>query len=741
MAMKERLAAILALSSLLLALVLGFPYRVSAQGGSTPTPTPTTTPPAPTPIAPASGAQLTVPLTLTWSAVSDPSGIVGYNWQVSPSSGFSSVVEQDSTNGQTQDTAFGLANGTYFWRVQAVNGNFQQGAWSAARSFTVTGANSGEPGSPTLNPPKGGTAFHPMEVISFTWSAVPGAASYTFDASNDPSFPIATEVHSTNIPNPATSLDLGDSEPQGTWYVRVAAVNANGIASVPSNVVTFTLSFNAPLPPPPTLLSPSKGATVIIPVTMTWTDVPNPQPSGYVLEVADDSSFGTIEYVNNQITGPSWTITSLTAGTKFWHVLSTQGDSAPDVPANTAWSATGTFTVAAAPPVVGSLALTSASPFSGDTETVSIQLTGPAPAGGAVVSLSSSNPTAAPVPATHTIAAGFAFDQFSFPAGQVTAPTPVTLTATLNGGPASASLTVQPPSLKSLSVSSPITGGAPAQATVLLNGLAPSGGLSVGLASSNPAAASVPATATVAAGSGLAIVAVQTGVVTTSTVVTISATLNGTTVSSNATLTPQQPLAALSVSPASVVGTAGANGTVTLAAAASTDTQVLLSSSNPAVVSVPSSTTVPQGVLSGGFFIGTNPAATATTVTITASSGGVTKTATLTVQPFATPTPTPTAGAGATLASLTLNPTSLRGGDSAAGTAALSAPAPAGGTVVALSSGNTSLATVPSSVTISAGSTSATFTVKTKSVNATSSVTIAASAGGASQSASLTLTH
>lgn len=744
--MKDKLLAVLALSSLLLALVLGFPHQASARGGGGNTPTPTATPPptgpsAPAPTLPANGAQVTVPFTLAWSTVSDPSGIVGYNWQISPSTSFSSIAQQNSTNGQTQDTAFGLPNGTYFWRVQAVNGNFQQGDWSAAQSFAVTGANSGEPSAPTLNPPQGGTAFHPMEVFSFTWSAVPGAASYTLDASTDPSFSIPTLVHSTNIPNPASSLDLGDSMPQGTWYVRVSAVNANGIASVPSNVVTFTLSFNAPLPPPPTLLTPANGASVTLPVTLTWTDVPNPQPSGYVLEVADDSSFGNIEYINNQITGPHWTITSLTAGTKFWHILSTQGDSAPDTPANTAFSATGTFTIPATPPVVGSLALTSASPFSGDTETVSIQLTGPAPAGGAVVNLTSSDPNAAPVPATHTIAAGFAFDQFRFQTGQVTAPTPVTLTATINGGSASANLTVQPPSLKSLSVSSPITGGSVAQATVLLNGLAPAGGLSIGLASSNPAVASVPATATAAAGSGSAIVGVQTSAVTANTVVTISASLNGTTLSTDVTLTPQQPLAALSVNPTSVVGTAGANGVVTLAATASTDTQVFLTSSNPAVVSVPSSATVPQGILSGGFFIGTNPAATATTVTITASSGGVTRTATLTVQPFATPTPTPTPGAGATLASLALNPTNLRGGDSSTGTVTLSAPAPAGGTIVALSSGNTNLATVPSSVTIAAGSSSATFTVKTKSVNLTSSVTITASAGGTSQSASLTLTH
>jgi len=147
--MKGKLSAILALGLLVLALFFSLPFQVSARGNPTPTPTPAPSgPPAPSALAPANGAQVTVPFSISWSAVSDPSGIVAYNWQFSPSSTFSPVIEQNSTSGQTQDTVFGLANGTYFWRVQAVNGSFQQGAWSTPRSFTVTGANAGEPGSP-----------------------------------------------------------------------------------------------------------------------------------------------------------------------------------------------------------------------------------------------------------------------------------------------------------------------------------------------------------------------------------------------------------------------------------------------------------------------------------------------------------------------------------------------------------------------------------------------------------------
>src|SRR5256885_16764836 len=75
---------------------------------------------APNPLSPASGSNLTSPLTISWSAVTDPSGILGYNWQVSTSSTFPTVALQNSTNvGITQDTVSGLPNGTYFWRGYA----------------------------------------------------------------------------------------------------------------------------------------------------------------------------------------------------------------------------------------------------------------------------------------------------------------------------------------------------------------------------------------------------------------------------------------------------------------------------------------------------------------------------------------------------------------------------------------------------------------------------------------------
>ncbi|HZP81421.1 MAG TPA: S8 family serine peptidase, partial [Chthonomonadaceae bacterium] len=90
------------------------------------------------------------------------------------------------------------------------------------------------------------------------------------------------------------------------------------------------------------------------------------------------------------------------------------------------------------------------------------------------------------------------------------------------------------------------------------------------------------------------------------------------------------------------------------------------------------------------------------------------------------------------LASVTINPTSVQGGASATGTVTLDSAAPSGGASVTLSD-NSAAASVPGSVTVAAGATSASFTISTSSVTANTTATITATYSGASKSAALTI--
>ena len=689
-------------------------------------------PAAPTPLAPANGASVQEPFTISWSAVSDPAGIVAYNWQVSSSSTFSPVVKQNSTNpGVTSDTVSGLNNGTYFWRVQAVDGSFNQGTWSQTRSFTVSGVSANALPAPALNPPKGYSTFHPFEVMTFTWSAVPGAATYMLQSSSDSSFPVSTTVKFDNIPNTNTTYSFAIGNPEGNYFARVYAVDANGVTSAPSNVDSFSVFYNNPLPAPPSPLAPANGATLTLPITLQWTDVPNPQPGGYDLQIAKDSGFSQIEELDTQLNNPTRTVLSLTPGKKFWRVHSVQGDASPTTAAVTAWSAAGTFTVSSAPPTPVSVSFTTNPLASGNTTWVQVQLTS-APATATSVALASSNQSAAPVPAAITMPANIGWAQFQMTAGQVASATPARITATLNGGSASGDITIGETALKSLTVSpSTINGGATAGAIVQLNGQAPPGGATVTLSSDNPNV-TPPSSVFVNPGSFSTSFSLPTNMVTANTTATLTATWNGASVQGKVTLTPQPSPTSLTLNPTSTVGTGGSSfGRVTIASAQSTDSIFQLTSSHPAIAQIPGSVTIPAGATAGGFNIFTTQVTTQTVVTISVTGGGVTQSATLTVNPDAP--------ASTSIASVSVSPSSVSGGTSASGSVTLTSAAPAGGMTVALSSNNAA-ASVPASVAVTAGATSASFSIATTAVAASTTVTITASAGGASKSAALTVT-
>jgi hypothetical protein len=622
------------------------PRTATLSGCTVSSPPPPAEPAGPTTpaqLAPAAGASVTLPFTLSWSASSDPSGIAGYNWEISTSATFSTLVQRDSTGGAiTEETVGGLPNGTYHWRVQAVSNAFVQGAWSAARSFTVTGAGAGALASPVLAPLPFGTQYHPMESFSFSWSAVPGASSYRVEAHRNAAFPAPVEVVFDNITTTSSGLTFHSSL-QGNWNLRIVAVDANGVRSVPSNVRTFSVAFNAPIGPAPTLAAPPAGASLELPITLDWNDVENPQPSGYEAQVASDPGFGDVEVQISGQTSSQYTLLSLGPGTKYWRVRHAEGDASATTAAVTAWSEVRSFTVGATAPKVASVTLGRPSAFSGQEQVVDVQLSAAAPAGGAVVALSSTHPSATPLPATVTVPAGFAFTQFRFFYGQVAQPTAATITARLSDSTATAPITVHPPGLRALDLAPPsVTGGSSATAWVELNGFAPPGGLTVGLSSSSTLAR-VPATATVPAGNLRLAVPVQTSEVQADTPVTITASYQGQQQQGRLTLQPGIPPDSLTIDPATTVGTQGSSGVVRIASPATRDTQVSLTSSHPGIASVPASVTIPIHSPHAGFSITTTKPAASTVVTITATAGGVSKSTTLTVHPVAPAPPPPLA--------------------------------------------------------------------------------------------------
>ena len=289
------------------------------------------------------------------------------------------------------------------------------------------------------------------------------------------------------------------------------------------------------------------------------------------------------------------------------------------------------------------------------------------------------------------------------------------------------------PSTLTLSPTS-VTGGDPATGSVTLSATAPAGGQAVALTSSNSASASVPASVTVAGGSTSTTFPVTTTSVTTTSQVTITATSGGASRSAVLTVSPaassSPTLTGLSLNPDTVVEGTNSTGTVALSAAAPTGGVVVaLTSGNTSAATVPASVTVPAGDTAASFTVFSGTTASTSSSVITASAGGINRTALFTVT-----------SANPTLSNLTISPLSVTGGSSATGTVTLTAPATGSGITVSLSSDDSTIASVPPSVTVASGDTTASFTITTSPVSTSQSTIIRATHGTASRAFTLSVT-
>ena len=124
----------------------------------------------------------------------------------------------------------------------------------------------------------------------------------------------------------------------------------------------------------------------------------------------------------------------------------------------------------------------------------------------------------------------------------------------------------------------------------------------------------------------------------------------------------------------------------------------------------------------GGTGAGTAPSSSSTPTTVTPSPGG-----------SGTPAP-PAAGS-----SLAITPSSIQGQGQPQATVTLASAAPDGGALVVMTTSNSTVARVPATVTVAAGSRNTTFPVDTSTVLAATPVTITASYAGSAMASTLTV--
>ena len=316
-----------------------FVAKVDASSTAPPPPPPPPAPAAPGIVSPADGAVAAPPVTFDWT---DVTGAASYTIQIDEISQFGAPLVLSATTTASQLTTSALPDGTWFWRVRAVNSAGTAGDWSAVRTIQVQSTPPPPPppvpGAPLLVSPADGAQV--AQPFTFDWSDVAAAAWYVIEADDSSTFAAPLVWAATTTPSQLATNSL----PAGTVFWRVRAFNADGVGGPLSAVRTVQVQGTAPPPsgplPAPSLVSPASDAQVPPgqPTVFDWNDVAG--AATYTIQVDDSSTFSAPLTAGATVTSSRFTASSLPTARLWWRVRANDGAGAAGT-----WSAARRFEV------------------------------------------------------------------------------------------------------------------------------------------------------------------------------------------------------------------------------------------------------------------------------------------------------------------------------------------------------------------------------------------------------------
>lgn len=361
----------------------------------------------------------------------------------------------------------------------------------------------------------------------------------------------------------------------------------------------------------------------------------------------------------------------------------------------------------------------------GASTDITVVLDSAAGPSGDLITLSNGGDATLKLPATVKVPAGENSVSFTATTSPTSSPDQVNVSAALGSNSLLTPVLVNPPTVSRVLIApASVAGGTSVEATLELNGPAPTGGQIVFLSSST-GAVTPPASITIPAKAAAFSFLLKTTAVNTSTPTSLTASVNSVSLTGSVTVLPAG-VSSVIVQPTVQGGTSEEVGVYLASPAGPSGVTVSLSSNNSALVT-PASIKFPSGYSSYWYVQKTSGVSTSTAVKITATVGSSSVSGTTTLTP-------------ASLSSLTLSRSTIAAGTETLATVALTGPAGSSGTVVSLSSGNPAIAGVPGSIQVNSGSNSASFAITASGVNASTSLALTATLGSVSRTAGLTVT-
>jgi hypothetical protein len=236
------------------------------------------TPPSPPALVlPADGIASTNPTPVFgWLDVDDPSG-VRYRLQVDNSSGFSSPeIDVSDLESITYTPAQALGDGTYSWRVLAVDGAGNAGAWSEVRTLTIDTqpCSPDEPAvivSPASQSANAGTTLEYSVSVTNTDSENCSSTNFSLNRTLPTGWTGMLSPNSLTLPPGQTgqatlSVSSADDAAPGNYGLNVATTDATGSTHNGSSDAEYTVLESPEDSEPPTaptgLSAKAKGKNV-----------------------------------------------------------------------------------------------------------------------------------------------------------------------------------------------------------------------------------------------------------------------------------------------------------------------------------------------------------------------------------------------------------------------------------------------------------------------------------------------
>jgi hypothetical protein len=268
---------------------------------------------APTLTGPVDGATVnwpTSPLVLTWNPV--PYATQYDIWIATDPSLSNLVAGSVSAPVTTQGTVAAftttLAPGRYYWAITPVDAENFRGPRSPVGSFVWSWPSA-------TTPTETNTATDPGVVDpQFSWSPVPGAASYEVQVNTSPSFPLGSQFCCTTQPT-GTSLSPTQFLPNATTlYWRMRAIDVRGDAGQWNVGQPFTETFDQLNPTVPNLTLRDVNGNALAPGTATATPIvtwgPVPGASSYEVQVTPHQPAGcdwSVRTIDVNTSTTAWT--------------------------------------------------------------------------------------------------------------------------------------------------------------------------------------------------------------------------------------------------------------------------------------------------------------------------------------------------------------------------------------------------------------------------------------------------